>query len=142
MRSTELDAWQGIAASENASSPLRKENMTEGRDDLQAPQPQEHGSDHEMTDIGERGDQGGANVVAEEDEVRLRRQGSGGDDSELRGLSWDSEEFRKAYLSRHKVGLAEFSKQFLASNSGSLFSFYWSAKLKRVTEMIELDGRK
>ncbi|CAM6092410.1 unnamed protein product [Calypogeia fissa] len=142
MRSTELDAWQGVVASEGASSPQMKENVTEGQEDIQVPQPpQEHSSDHQMTDVGDTADQDGATAVSEDDVLRVHSS-SGNDDSELRGMSWDSEEFRKAFSKRHKLGLAEFSKQFLASNSGSLFSYYWSAKLKRAAETIELDGRR
>lgn len=142
MRSTELDAWQGVVASECASSPQRKESTVDGKEDTQDAQPQEQGSDHEMTDVGDRADQGGAAVVPEEEDVGVQRQVSGSDEGELQGMSWDSQDFRKAFTRRQKLGLAEFSKHFLASNSGSLFSFYWSAKLKRATQAVELDGRK
>ncbi|KAG6543987.1 hypothetical protein Mapa_014611 [Marchantia paleacea] len=148
MRATELDAWQGQGAilNESTNSSPRKDNNSTIAVVEEQPQPaklrspQDHGEPPEP-EVAETPGQSGAIVAAEdEDETQLSRPPNGNMESELRGMSWDSE-FKKAALRKGKLCLTEFSKHFLASNSGSLFSYYWSSKLKRA-EVIELDGRK
>ncbi|KAL2651214.1 hypothetical protein R1flu_019342 [Riccia fluitans] len=147
MRSSELDAWQGqgqgAVLNESSGSPLRKDSCATVAVEEQQParlrSTPDHGEPPE-TEVAETPGQSGAMEVADEDDESFLGRQTNNVDSELRGMSWDSE-FRKAALKKGKACLTEFTKQYLASNHGSLFSYYWSSKLKRLP-VVELDGRK
>ncbi|KAL3700549.1 hypothetical protein R1sor_018571 [Riccia sorocarpa] len=150
MRSSELDAWQGQGQqgqgpvlNESSGSPSRKDStMTAVVEEQQPAQPRSSPDhiEHPETEVAETPGQSGAMDAIDDDDGTFPSRHTNSLESELRGMSWDSE-FRKAALKKGKSCLTEFTKQFLASNHGSLFSYYWSAKLKRV-QVVELDGRK